>query len=140
MNAGFSLFIVNSVIKRAHEKLSEWFKSPNGGSGRFREYVKVAQIIRRKAVFRKPEFIPEPIRRRVVGIIAARRALELLAENHEAVFGAYRVKLLVVIGYILAQAAQLLCLPRPRAGFKDAALMTYVDIVRKRQKVLFVRR
>ena len=74
------------------------------GSGRFREKRQVAQIIRRKAVFRKPEFIPEPIRRRVVGIITARRALELLAENHEAVFGTYRVKLLVVIGYILAQS------------------------------------
>ena len=104
MNAGFSLFIVNSVIKRAHEKLSERFKSPHGGSGRFRECVEIAQIIGRKAVFGEPEFIPEPSRRRVVGIIAARRALELLAENHEVVFGTYRVKLLVIIGDMLTQS------------------------------------
>ena len=66
MNAGFSLFTPNSVIKRTHEELPERFKSLHGGSGRFRECVEIAQIIGRKAVFGEPEFIPEPIRRRVV--------------------------------------------------------------------------
>ena len=72
----FVLFLfIYSVVKRGHQKLPERLESAHCRSCGICKGIEICNIAFREAVLREPELILQPVGGRMVGLIAARRAL-----------------------------------------------------------------